>query len=307
VTNTITIVDCDFGRGEIERDILAAKGYDLVVGDATTEDDVIAIAGDSVGIITQYAPITGRVIDHVPSIRAVVRYGVGLDVIDLDDMEKRGVAVSAVTDYCYTEVADHTLSLILAIMRSVAQLDRATAAGLWPTVHQAANLETLTGKTVGLIGFGAIARQVAKRLAGFDCPVSVYDPFVTPEQAADHGVTLTDMAGALGQSVVSLHLPLTADTRHLINSDTLALMPKGSFLINVSRGGLIDEAALAASLDSGHLAGFAADVVDGDEPGNPLATRDNVIITPHVAYYSPESLIRLREHATHKLIELLSR
>lgn len=305
--NKVTILDCDFGRGELEREILRAHGFDLVVGDAETEDDVIEIAKDSVGIITQYAPVTGRVIETIPTIKAVVRLGVGLDVIDLEAMERLGVAVSGVNDYCYDEVADHTLALTLAILRSVSQLATDTAKGKWPTVHQAANLETLSGKTVGLVGFGAIARQVAKRLAGFNCPVTVYDPYVTQDQAEQAGVTLTDLEGALNNSIVSLHLPLNADTAHTINANTLAKMPEGSFLINVSRGGLIDEAALADALDRGHLAGFAADVVDGDQPGNPLATRDNVIITPHVAYYSPESLIRLRENATHKLIELLNR
>ena len=301
----VTILDCDFGRGEVEKTILAAHGYDLVIGDATTEDDAIALAKDSVGVITQYAPVTGRLIDEVPSIRAVVRLGVGLDVIDVAEMERRGVAVSGVNDYCQDEVADHAIALMLGIMRSVSQLAQATADGHWPTVHQAANLETLAGKRVGLVGFGGIARQVAKRLSGFSCDVVVYDPYVTDDQAAAAGVTLTDFPGVLDRDVVSLHLPLMDATRHTINADTLAMMPRGSFLINVSRGGLVDEAALANALDSSHLAGFAADVVDGDEPGNPLATRDNVIITPHVAYYSPQSLIRLREIATTTLVTLL--
>ena len=301
----VTILDCDFGRGDVEKTILAAHGYDLVIGDATTEDDAIALAKDSVGVITQYAPVTGRLIDEVPSIRAVVRLGVGLDVIDVAEMERRGVAVSGVNDYCQDEVADHAIALMLGIMRSVSQLAQATADGHWPTVHQAANLETLAGKRVGLVGFGGIARQVAKRLSGFSCDVGVYDPYVTDDQAAAAGVTLTDLPGVLDRDVVSLHLPLMDATRHTINADTLAMMPRGSFLINVSRGGLVDEAALANALDSGHLAGFAADVVDGDEPGNPLAIRDNVIITPHVAYYSPQSLIRLREIATTTLVTLL--
>jgi len=301
----VTILDCDFGRGEVEKDILAAHGYELVVGDAVTEDDVIALATDSVGIITQYAPVTGRVIDQVPSIRAVVRLGVGLDMIDVDDVQARGVAVSGVNDYCQDEVADHALALMLGIMRSVAQLAKDTADGSWPSVHQAKNLETLAGKTVGLVGFGQIARRVAQRLHGFSCDVAVYDPYVTEDQATAAGVTLTDLPGVLGRDVVSLHLPLMDATAGIINADTLSMMPKGSFLINVSRGGLVNEDALASALDSGHLAGFAADVVDGDKPGNPLATRDNVIITPHVAYYSPQSLIRLREIATTTLVHLL--
>lgn len=301
----VTILDCDFGRGEVEREILAAHGYALVVGDATTEDEVITLAKDSVGIITQYAPVTGAVIDRIPSIRAVVRLGVGLDVIDVAEMNRRGVAVSGINDYCQNEVADHAVALMLGVMRSVAQLAHATAEGHWPTVHQARNLETLAGKTVGLLGFGGIAKQVAKRLSGFSCDIAVYDPFVTEEQASAAGVVLTDLAGALNRDVVSLHLPLTNDTARIINPDTLSMMPEGTFLINVSRGGLIDETAVAAALDLGHIAGFAADVVDNDAPGNPLASRDNVIITPHVAYYSPQSLTRLREMAATTLVKLL--
>lgn len=301
----VTILDCDFGRGEVERDILARHGYDLVVGDAVTEDDVIELAAGSVGIITQYAPVTGKVIDQVPSIKAVTRLGVGLDVIDVEAVEARGVKVSGVNDYCQDEVADHALALMLGIMRSVAQLANDTAQGHWPSVHQAKNLETLSGKSVGLVGFGGIARQVAKRLHGFSCDVAVHDPYVTGDQAQAAGVTLMDLPGVLASDVVSLHLPLMDATKHTINADTLAMMPKGAFLVNVSRGGLVDEDAVAEALDSGHLAGFAADVVDGDQPGNPLATRDNVIITPHVAYYSPQSLIRLREIAATTLVRLL--
>lgn len=301
----VTILDCDFGRGEVEKEILAAHGYELVVGDAVTENDVIDIAKDSVGVITQYAPVTGRVIQEVPTIKAVVRLGVGLDVIEVDEVRALGVAVSGVTDYCQDEVADHALALMLGVMRSVAQLSRDTSRGLWPSVHEARSLETLTGKSVGLVGFGSIARQVAKRLAGFSCDISVYDPYVNEEQTKKLGVTLTDFEGVLDSNVVSLHLPLMDSTAHTINADSLAMMPRGSFLINVSRGGLIDENALAKALDSGHLSGFAADVVDGDKSGNPLATRDNVIITPHVAYYSPQSLIRLREIATTTLVQML--
>lgn len=303
----VAILDCDFGHGEIESEILDHHGYSVVVGQASTEDESIDVGLDCVGLFSQYAPVTTRVADALPNLQAVVRYGVGLDNIDVEGLRDRGIEVSGVPDYCTMEVADHCLALTLSLLRSIPQASQLVHSGGWPTPHEIRNLQTLSGKTVGLVGFGRIAQEVAKRFHGFGCSLVGYDPYVSPEVFLSSGVTSVDLPTSLGADIVSLHLPLTDQTRHLINSRSLAEMRPGVFLINVSRGALVDHEAIAEALDSGHVAGFATDVVEPEGPGNPLALRSEVIVTPHVAYFSPESLPRLRSRAAETMVALLTR
>ncbi len=302
----VAILDCDFGQGEIESEILDHHGLSLVLGQASTEGESIDVGLDCVGLICQYAPVTAKVADSLPSLKAVVRYGVGLDNIDVEGLRDRGIAVSGVPDYCTMEVADHCLALTLSLLRSIPQASALVRAGGWPLPHDIRHLHTLTGKTVGLVGFGRIAQEVAKRFHGFGCSLVSYDPYVSSEVFQSSGVTQVDLATSLGADIVSLHLPLTDETRHLINSRTLAEMRPGVFLVNGSRGDLVDEQALAEALDSGHVAGFAADVVVPEGAGNPLALRDDVIVTSHIAYFSPSSLLRLRQRAAETMVALLS-
>lgn len=303
----VAILDCDFGHGEIESEILNHHGFSVVVGQASNEDESIDVGLDCVGLISQYAPVSARVADSLPNLKAVVRYGVGLDNVDVEGLRDRGIEVSGVPDYCTMEVADHCLALTLSLLRSIPQASELVQSGGWPTPHEIRNLQTLTGKTVGLVGFGRIAQEVAKRFQGFGCSLVGYDPYVSPEVFQTSGVTSVDLPTSLSADIVSLHLPLNTETRHLINARSVAEMRPGVFLINVSRGGLVDHEAIATALDSGHVAGFATDVIDPEGPGNPLALRADVIVTPHVAYFSPESLPRLRSRAAETMVELLTR
>lgn len=302
----VAILDCDFGMGEVESEILNAHGLSLVVGQAANEEECINIGRDCVGVFSQYAPVTVRVAEALPSLRAVVRYGVGVDTLDVEGLRARGVSVSGVPDYCSTEVADHCLALTLSLIRSIPESSGLVRQGAWPSPLTLRSLITLTGKTVGLVGFGRIAQEVAKRLGGFGCSIVAYDPFVPAPVFAEAGVTPVDLKTVLRAEIVSLHLPLNNETKHLINTRSLAQMRPGAFLINVSRGGLVDHDALASALDSGQVAGYATDVVDPEGPGHPISQRSDVIVTPHLAYYSPESLNRLRSRAADTMVSLLA-
>jgi len=301
----VVITDCDFGAGEIEIPILEAHGHHVALAQARDEDGVIAAAANAEGIICQYAPITARVADALPHLRGIVRYGVGLDNIDLEAMANRGIPVEGNPYYCTDEVADHCVALILASLRSLGELSAQTRAGEWPSVQDIAVLDSLTEKTVGLIGCGRIAQQVIQRLKGFRCRILAYDPYLPAEVFDELGVEQVSREEALAAPIVSLHMPLTDETAHLINRDSLAKMAPGAVLVNVSRGGLIDEAALKDALESGHLGAFGADVLEGEGASHPLTSAPRTTITPHLAYYSPQSLERLRREQAEKLVAML--
>lgn len=301
----VVITDCDFGAGEIEIPILEAHGHHVTLAQARNEDDVIDAAAHAEGIICQYAPITARVADALPHLRGVVRYGVGLDNIDLEAMANRGIPVEGNTDYCTDEVADHCVALMLASLRSIAEISAHTKAGEWPSVQDIAVLDSLTDKTVGLIGCGRIAQQVIQRLSGFRCRILAYDPYLPPEVFDELGVEQVSIERALAAPIVSLHMPLTEETFHLINHESLEAMAPGAVLVNVSRGGLIDETALKEALESGQLGAFGADVLEGEGASHPLTRAPRTTITPHLAYYSPQSLERLRREQAEKLVAML--
>ncbi|WP_157987622.1 C-terminal binding protein [Jiangella endophytica] len=301
----MAILDCDFGRGEIESEILAGAGYACRIASANSEDDAMSAADGAVGLLTQYAPVTAAVLDAAPTVRAVVRYGVGLDVIDLHAAKRRSVAVSGVADYCTDEVADHALALILSVTRDVAGAAALVRAGTWPPPADLRILATLSSMTAGVVGFGRIGRAVAQRLSAFGARVVICDAQIDDQAIRAAGykpMSLDDTFRA--SNIVSLHLPATTETWHLVNRSRLALMPPGAVVVNTSRAALIDEPALQESLVSGHLAAAALDVVETNEHSS-IAHLDQVIVTPHVAYYSPDSLRQLRSRAASTLVDLL--
>ncbi len=306
MADTVTILDCDFGDGSLERDVLRRSGYDVVLAQARTEQEVIDAATDSVGLITQYAPVSRAVLESTRRVRAVVRYGVGLDCIDTRAASDLGVRYSGVSDYCTDEVADHTVALILSGLRSVPSSDAAIKAGQWPAPASLPVVTRLAGKTVGLVGFGRIAQAVAVRLRGFECQVSAYDPYVDESLFTAQGVTQAPLSQVLGSDIVSLHVPATPETDGLIDGAVLSRLRPGSVLVNVSRGALLDENAVRRALDAGQLAVACLDVFRTESPSSALAQHPRVIATPHTAYYSEESLRDLRTRAARRMSELLA-
>jgi len=301
----VAISDCDHGTVEIEKRIFTAAGIDCELYQCKTEDEVIELCSEAHGILSQYAPIKARAIENLPNLKALSRYGVGVDNLDVDAATRRGIAVCNVPDYCQDEVSTHTMALLLDLVRKVTKLNNDVCRGGWD-FSIAGSVPRTEGKTLGLFGFGQIARVVARKALGFKMRVIAYDPYV---KETDMEVSLVSLDELLAQAdFLSLHAPLTPETEGIINEDTLSRMKPGALLINTSRGKLVDENSLAAALRSGHLAGAALDVLCCEPPpeDNPLRGLDNVIITPHTSYYSDESFAELKEKAARNLVEVLT-
>jgi D-3-phosphoglycerate dehydrogenase len=260
-------------------------------------------------LLVQFAQITGEVIDQLAPKAAIVRYGLGLDNIDLGTAQKKGVRVAYVPDYATGEVADHTAALILTLLRKIIPLDRSVRAGLWDPVGTCRPLPGFSQMTVGFVGFGRIGREVQARLTpfGFTCLVS--DPYIDLGIATIDRVRVVDLDTLFSSAdIVTLHAPLTESTRHLVNASHLSLMKPTSFIVNTARGALIDTAALEGALAAGLLGGAALDVFE-EEPLNAesrLRMFPNVILTPHAAWYSAHSAERVQSLAADEVDRFLS-
>jgi len=246
-------------------------------------------------------------LDAAPRCRVIVTYGVGHDHIDLQEAERRRVIVAHVPDYCTEEVADHTLALLLAVARGIRRGDALVRDGGWG-VEAIGPLHRLRGRVLGLVGFGRIARAVAERARAFGLAVVSYDPAFPRASKVDGPVTLLDSLRALllASDIVSLHLPLSAGTRSIIDRQALRQMKKGAILINTSRGALVDLLALLEALDRGQLAGAGLDVFPDEPPDSTLVSRPDLVVTPHVGYYSVESMRELKDSAARAVAAALT-
>jgi D-3-phosphoglycerate dehydrogenase len=254
-------------------------------------------------LLVQYAPITRRVLEGLPDCRVIARYGVGLDTIDLVAAAERGVQVFAVPDYCVDEVSDHALALVLALTRGVVSLDRAVHAGRWDFLA-AGRLHRTGTLLLGLVGAGRIGRAVAIKAKSVGFSVVANDPFVE----AVPGLDMVEFDRLLEScNIVSLHLPLSEATRHCIDESVIARMRQGAYLVNTARGGLVDTAVLAAALQDGRLAGAALDVLEAEPVGadDSLLSIPNLILTPHAAFYSEESIDELKRKAATGIVTTL--
>jgi len=303
----VVITDSDYGSHEIEEEVLSSIGADLVKFQCKTEDDIIRCCSDADGLLNQYAPITRRVIENLQRARIIVRYGVGVDNIDIKAATERGIFVANVI-YDITDVADHTLSLILSLSRKIIWADRNVKENRWDW-KSVQPISRLKDKTVGIIGFGRIGRKVAQRLKGFEVKILSYDPYVPEEIFREYGVEKVDFETLIKESdIITVHTPLTDETRHMIGEKELRSMKREAILINVSRGGIIDEKALYKALKERWISGAGLDVLEVEPPSkdNPLLRLDNVIITPHMAWYSNKSLDEIRRKAAEEVARALS-
>ncbi|MDA0747632.1 MAG: C-terminal binding protein [bacterium] len=296
----VLVTDYAWADLTVEREILGAIGVELVDAPDAKEETLVKLAEGTCGILTCWGQTTRKVIEAaLPELKVVVRYGVGLDNIDVAFATEQGIPVANVPDYCLIDVAEHAMALLLALSRKVARFDRLVRGGVWD-IQAGLPLNRLTGQTLGLIGFGGIAREVVPRAAAFGLRVVAFSPSLTPERASANGAEAVTLDALLSVSdFVSVHCPSTEQTRGLIGADALAKMKPSACLINTSRGDLVDEDALADALVAGRLAGAALDVRRQEPPGDGerLIEMDRVIHTPHAAFYSVESLIELRERA----------
>jgi len=299
----IVITDTPFPETNVEESILSPLEAAITVGNCRTENDVLALTRDADAVIVQWAPISRRVIENMTRCRIVSRYGVGVDMIDLDAARDHQIQVANVPDYCVEEVAAHTLGFLVALGRKIIMQDHLMHQGVWKVVDAIRPVNRFQSQTLGLVGLGRMGRRVAEMAAPLGMRILGYD-IKPPENSG--AVRLADFETVIRESdFLSLHCPLTKDTLHLINAEVLGKMKPGAFLINVARGGVVDTAALLDALSRGQIAGAALDVYEQEPlpPDHPLTKMDNVILTPHLASYSLDAIIQLRKDTARNVLE----
>ena len=297
----VVVTDWTFPDLSIEEQILSRSNVSLVGKQCKSAADLISLVSDADAVITQFAKIDATVIGAMKNARVIVRYGIGVDNVDLEAARARGIPVCNVPDYCMDEVADHTLAFILATTRQIVPNTLHLRAGKWGLATPLASMQSLKNVTVGVIGFGRIGREVGRRLAAFKCRVLVFDPVVSATEISKAGAEAAKSFDHLlaESDIVTLHCPSTLQTRRMFSAEAFRRMKRGAIFINVARGDLTDSAALVAALQSGTLGGAALDVFD-PEPipaDHPILKLPNVILTAHIASASPPAVRKLRESA----------
>ncbi|WP_449283359.1 C-terminal binding protein [Leucobacter sp.] len=302
----VVITDCDHGSTEIEAAVAERYGLDLVVADCTTEEEVIAAAADAAAILTQYAPVTARVLSALPGLEAVGRYGVGVDTVDVDAATARGIAVCNVPDYGTEDVSDHAIAHAVGLMRGLPGLDRGLRRGD-ARLDPVRPLHRFSASTFGVYGLGLIGEATARKARGLGFRVIGTDPRFAPGSVTPDGTEVVSPESLLAQSdLLSLHLPLIPQTRHLIDDAAFARMKRGAKVVNTCRGGVVDTAALVRALESGQIAAAGLDVFE-QEPlpaDSPLMGFDQVQLSPHAAWYSEESFAELKRRAMENILEV---
>jgi D-3-phosphoglycerate dehydrogenase / 2-oxoglutarate reductase len=305
---SVLVTDYAWPSLDVERELLAAVGAELLVAETGEEDELVALARSVDAILTNWKRVPAAALEAAPRCLVVSRYGVGVDNIPVERATELGIVVTNVPDFCLEEVSDHAMALILACARRVVPFTRATREGRWDLLGIGRGLPRLREQTLGLVGFGNIARTLVPKARGFGMRVIAHTPRVEPRPAED-GLELTnDLEHLLRQSdYVSLHAPATAETRGLIGEEQLRLMKPTAYLVNTSRGALVDERALYRALADGRIAGAALDVLGGEPPppDDPLLTLDNVIVTPHAAFYSETAIRELQTKAAGNVVTVL--
>lgn len=292
---------------EWERSELDRVGAILRAADCKTVDDIIAACRDSDAVLNTVVPIPARAIQAMSRCQVIVRTGVGVDNVDVAAATEAGIVVANVPDASVEEVSNHALALLLACSRKIVRLDRALRAGVWDR-SMLAPMGTVYGETLGLVGFGRIARALARKAQALGMHVIATDPFVDAETMHAAGVRRVTLDELLSEAdFISLHAPLTPETRHIIGPAQLARMKRSACLINTARGALVDHAALVHALRDGAIAAAGLDVFDQEPlgPDHPLTALENVVLTPHVAAFSDASVREIRRRAGEAVADVL--
>lgn len=304
----ILITDYAWPTLNIERDILSAIDGELVVAQTGEVEELVELAADVDAILTNWKQVPAAVLEAAPHCKIVCRYGVGLDNIAVQKATELGIIVTNVPDYCMEETSDHAMAMLLACARSIVKLTNATRAGEW-NLQIGRKFPRLNEQTLGIIGFGNIAQALVPKALGFGLRLIAYTPRLTAERAGPHVEATNDLSYLLRESdYVSLHLPATAATHHLINEEALRQMKPTAYLINTARGSIVDEVALLKALQEGWIQGAGLDVLVNEAPhtNNPLFELDNVIVTPHAAFYSDSAIAELQHKAATQVKQVLS-
>jgi D-3-phosphoglycerate dehydrogenase / 2-oxoglutarate reductase len=311
---TVVIADYDYGDVDIERAIVEEAGFALIAAQCKTEDEVIEVAHDAAAVVAQYATISARVLAALPACRVIARYGTGVDIVDVDAATRHNILVTNVpNEWCENEVADHAMALLLALARKITVYDRATRAGTWQW-QSGAPIHRLRGSVLGLLSFGAIARAIGARAAGFGMRITAHDPFLSAEEIAAGGAEAVSFDELVtGSDCLVIQAPLTAQTHHLFDEVQLRRMKPTAILINTARGPIVDDRALHRALSEGWIAGAGLDDIEEEpakirdwRPDNPLFRLDKAVITPHAAYYSEEAIDTVRRFAAEEVVRVLT-
>ena len=304
----IAVTDTVFPSLDPAKAALARLNPTYRMSKSVNAEDIVAVAKDADAVLVTYAKLTRDVLMQLTRCRAIGRFGLGVDNIDLPTAKEKGIAVNYVPDYCIREVSDHAMALLLALIRKIPLSNKLVQGGRWemPAVVPIRRIE---GTVLGLIGFGHIPRLVAPKAQAFGMKVIAYDPFAKPDAFKAASVESVDLDTLLKTSdYVSVHAPLLQATRGMLNAAAFGKMKKGTYIVNTARGPLIDEPALVAALDSGQVGGAGLDVVAAEPlaKDSPLLDRDNVIISPHTAFYSIEALNELQTKCATDVARVLS-
>jgi D-3-phosphoglycerate dehydrogenase len=302
----IVITECDHDSFAAEHLVTDPVGAELVLTQSFSAQALVASCADADAILVQYAQITAEIMDALPRLRAIGRYGVGVDSVDIAAATARGIAVCNVPDYGTESVSDHAIGLALAAARGIARLDRGIRAGSFDLAAVRPLFQT-RGRVFGIIGLGLIGTATARKAAGLGYEVIGYDTAAEPGAATFHGFTSVSLDELLERSqVVSLHTPLTEVPRGMIGAEQLARMRTDAIVVNTSRGGVIDGAALVEALRTRSILGAAIDVHESEPlaAGDPLTQFDSVVLTPHLAWYTEESYDELKRRTVANVVEV---
>ena len=308
------ITDFDYGDVAIERGILEPAGVEVIALQAKSEDDLLAAAGDCDAMMNQYARIGAKTIVAMTRCKVIARFGVGVDIVDVEAATKRGIVVTNVRDYCTEEVADHAIALWLTLARKLPQYDRATHQGIWRW-QSGSPINRIRRQVMGIVSFGKIGQAIARRAEAFGVELIVYDPYQQEVVIAAFGAKKVNKEELLSRSnIIMMQVPMTPETRHFLSVKEFAAMQQGVFIVNTGRGPTIDNGALYRAIRSGTVAGAGLDDTEEEpakranwSPGeNSLFSHPNVIVTPHAAYYSEQSIRIARETAASEVRRVLA-
>jgi D-3-phosphoglycerate dehydrogenase len=302
----IVITDHRFKDVDQERCAVEAEGGDLVVGHATDEQQAAELCKDADGVLTARAPITRHVIEAMAKCRVIVRYGIGVETVDIPAASERGIMVANVPDYCLDEVSDHALTLLLILSRGMVPAMAMAREEKW-LIAKMPPLHRLRGQTCGLVGCGQIGSLLVVKVRALGMSAVIYDPYLKETKSREMGAELVSFERLLAESdFISLHAPLNEKTHHIFGERAFGKMKRTAYIINTARGGLIDEPALMAALDGEEIAGAALDVLESETVVTPVRTalvnHPKVIVTPHTAWLSEESRTSLQGKAVAQVL-----
>ncbi len=310
----VVITDYDFGDITVERNILEQAGAEVIGLQAKSEGDLFELAPRCAAMINQYARIGQATIERMQQCQVIARYGIGVDIVDVDAASAKKILVTNVQDYCTEEVADHAIAFWLTLARKLPDYDRATHQGIWQW-QSGQPVHRLRGRTMGVVSFGKIGQAIAARARAFGVNVIAYDPYLDEATASAHQATLVSKQELLQRSdYILMQAPMTPDTRHFLSDAEFATMKPGAILVNTGRGPTVDNQALYRALTDGHLAAAGLDDPE-EEPAkranwtpadNPIFSLPNVMVTPHAAYYSEESILMARVTAATQVAKVLT-